>query len=178
MADENAQNTQTKESGEKTYTQAEFDALTAKHQQELNDLDTRLRGEYKRKADKAKEEAEKAARQAGMTELEKANDQLADLQKKYQESQDTIALTSQKDETRKLMGEMGVEEKCLDFVFVPKDMEATKARTKAFKEYIDKVKKETFESNFQSKMPGAGSGSKTGSNMDINSAIRAAAGVN
>lgn len=177
MADENAQNTQTQEGGEKTYTQAEFDALTAKHQQELNDLDTRLKAEYKRKADKAKEDAEKAARQAGMTELEKANDQLADLQKKYQESQDTIALTSQKDETRKLMDEMGVEEKCLDFVFVPKDMEATKARTKSFKEYIDKVKKETFENNFQSKIPGAG-GSKTGSNMDINSAIRAAAGVN
>lgn len=177
MAEENAQNTQTQEGGEKTFTQADIDNLTAKHQEEMNNLAGKLRAEFKEKEKAAKAEAEKAARQAGMTELEKANDQLADLQKKYQESQDAIALTSQKDETRKLMGEMGVEEKCLDFVFVPKDMEATKARAKAFKEYIDKVKKETFENNFQPKIPGAG-GSRAGSNMNINNAIRAAAGIN
>lgn len=174
MADENAQTTQSQDGAEggKTYTQADFDALTAKHQQELNDLDTRLKAEYKRKADKAREDAEKAARQAGMSELEKANAELEELRGKYQESQDTIALTNQKDETRRLMAELGVDEKCLDYVFVPKDMEATKARAKAFKTYVDEVKKNTFEKNVGGTPPGAGGSA----NVQL-SAMRNAAGL-
>ncbi len=175
MADND--NTQNGGNGEKTFTQADIDSLTAKHQEEMNNLAGKLRAEFKEKEKAAKAEAEKIAKQANMTELEKANAELADLQAKYQESQDTIALTVQKDDTRKIMSELGVEEKCLDFVFVPKDMEATKARTKAFKAYIDNVKKETFEKNVGGTPPGAG-GNKTGSNADINNAIRAAAGIN
>lgn len=174
MADENTQTTQSQDGAEggKTYTQADFDALTAKHQQELNDLDIRLKAEYKRKADKAKEDAEKAARQAGMSELEKANAELEELRGKYQESQNTIALTNQKDETRKLMADLGVDEKCLDYVFVPKDMEATKARAKAFKAYVDEVKKNTFEKNVGGTPPGAGGSA----NVQL-SAMRKAAGL-
>lgn len=174
MADKNTQATQSQEGteGSKTYTQADFDALSAKHQQELNDLDTRLKAEYKRKADKAREDAEKAARQANMSELEKANAELEELRGKYQESQDTIALTAQKDETRKLMADLGVDVNCLDYVFVPKDMDATKARAKAFKEYIDEVKKNTFEKNVGSTPPGAG-----GSVNTQLAAMRSAAGL-
>ena len=72
---------------------------------------------------------------------------------KYQEKEDIIALTSQKDETRKIMSEIGVDERCLDYVFVPKDIEGTKARVMAFKEYIDNVKKETFENGLKSTIP-------------------------
>ncbi len=176
MTDENTQNTQTQDGG-KTFTQADIDNLTAKHQEEMNALAGKLRAEFKEKEKAAKEAAEKAARQANMSELDKANEELKDLREKYQGAQDTIALTAQKDETRKLMSDLGVDVKCLDYVFVPKDMDATKARAKAFKEYIDEVKKTTFEGGVQSKPPGAGN-VQTGSSADINNAIRAAAGVN
>lgn len=174
MADENTQSNQTQGSGEgvKTFTQADIDSLTAKHQEEMNALAGKLRAEFKEKEKATKEAAEKAARQANMSELEKANAELEELRGKYQESQDTIALTNQKDETRKIMSEMGVDVKCLDYVFVPKDMEATKARTKAFKEYIDNVKKETFENNIHSKVPGAGGST----NVQL-TAMRKAAGL-
>lgn len=162
---------------EQTFTQADIDSLKAQHQAEMDKLAGKLRAEFKEKEKAAKEAAEKAARQANMSELEKANAELEDLRIQLQQSQDTIALTGQKDETRKLMSELGVDVNCLDYVFVPKDMEATKARAKAFKAYIDNVKKTTFENNVQSKAPSAG-GVQTGSNVDINSAIRAAAGIN
>lgn len=168
---EQAQGTQQ----EQTFTQADIDSLNAKHQDEMNALAGKLRAEFKEKEKAAKEAAEKAARQANMSELEKANAELEELRGKYQQSQDTIALTSQKDETRKLMSELGVDDKCLDYVFVPKDMNATKARAKAFKEYIDEVKKTTFETSVQSKAPSAG-GVQAGSSIDINNAIRAGAG--
>lgn len=148
------------ETQEKTFTQADFDALKAEHEKMIADLNDRHKEELERKVDgaikKAQAEAEKQAKQAQMSELEKAQSELAELQTKYQESQNTIALTNQKDETRKLMSEIGVDEKCLDYVFIPKDMEATKSRVKAFKEYIDNVKKETFENNVQSITPKTG----------------------
>ena len=54
------------------------------------------------------------------------------------------------------MSEMGVDLSNLDFCFVPKDMEATKAKVKAFKEMIDGVKKATFEGGVQSTVPNKG----------------------
>lgn len=171
MADETTQ------TQEQTFTQADIDSLKAQHQTEMDKLAGKMRAEFKEKEKAAKEAAEKAARLANMSELEKANAELEELKAKYAQSQDTIALTAQKDETRKLMSELGIDGNCLDYVFVPKDMDATKARAKAFKEYVNGVKKATFENNVQSKAPSAG-GIQTGSNMDINSAIRAAAGIN
>lgn len=142
---------------EKTFTQADVDKLmanlNAKHQEDMNALAGKLRAEFKDKEAKAKAEAEKLAKQANMSELEKANAELADWKAKYQEKEDLINLSTQKDETRKLMKEMGVDEGCLDFCFIPKDTDGTKARIKAFKEYTDGVKKATFENGMQSKIP-------------------------
>jgi hypothetical protein len=129
------------EQDEKTFTQADIDSLMAKHQEEMNALAGKLRAEFKEKEDKAKKEAERLAKEANMSELEKANANIEDLKAKLQQSEDTIALTNQKDETRKLMSELGVDSKCLDYVFIPKDTEGTKARVQAFKEYIDNVKR-------------------------------------
>lgn len=146
----------TDENADKTFTQADIDALNAKHQEEMNAFAGKLRAEFKEKEAKAKAEAEMSAKQANMTELEKANAQLEELRAKYQEKEDILAITNQKDETRKLMSELGLDEKCLDYVFVPKDIESTKSRAQAFKEYIENVKKETFESSVKSTIPGAG----------------------
>lgn len=158
-----------------TFTQEDIDGLNAKHQEEITALQDRLKAEYERKADglakKVRAEIEEEAKKAKMTELEKANTEIEELTRKNQEFQDTIALTTQKDDTRKLMSELGVDEKCLDYVFVPKDMEATKARAKSFKEYIDEVKKNTFEKNVGSNPPGTG-----GANPAVD-AMRKAAGL-
>lgn len=143
---------------EKTFTQADIDNLKAEHQKAMDNLAGKLRAEFKEKETKAREEAEKTAKQANMSELEKANAELEDYKLKYQTELDKNALTSQKEETRKLMAEVGVDTDCLDYVFIPKDTDGTKARIKAFKEYVDKVKKDTFEKNVKSTVPKAGSG--------------------
>lgn len=138
----------------KTFTQEDIDKLTeelkTKHQEEMDRLASKLRSEFKEKEAKAKADAEKLARQANMSELEKANEQIKELEAKYKEQADINALASQKDETRKLMSEAGVDLACLDFCFVPRDIEATKSKIQAFKEYTNNVKKETFESGVKS----------------------------
>ena len=148
------------EGQETTFTQADIDNLKAEHEKALKDLNDRHKFELDRKVEaaikKAQADAEEAAKKANMSELEKANAELADYKAKYQEQADINALTVQKDETRKLMAELKIDADCLDYVFIPKDSEGTKARCKAFKDYIDKVKKEAFEGNVQSTVPGAG----------------------
>jgi hypothetical protein len=154
------------EGQEKTFTQADIDKLTAKHQEEMNALAGKLRAEFKDKEAKAKAEAEKIAKQANMSELEKANETIKELEAKYQEQADINALVSQKDETRKLMSELGVDLSCLDFCFVPKDIEATKAKIQAFKQYTDNVKKTTFENGVQSTVPNACKPTETDAFLD------------
>ena len=57
---------------EKTFTQADVDKLieenNAKHQNEMDALASKMRAEFKEKEQKAKEAAEKAAKQANMSE--------------------------------------------------------------------------------------------------------------
>lgn len=145
---------------ENQFTQADVDKLNEEHANALKELETRLKGEQDRKVDaaikKTKAEIEEAARKASMSETEKLTTELEEYKAKYQEQADINALASQKDETRKLMQEAGVDLSCLDFCFVPKDIEATKVKIKAFKEYTDNVKKSTFENGVQSTVPNAG----------------------
>lgn len=144
---------------ETTFTQADIDKitadLTAKHQEEMNKLAGSLRAEFKAKEQKAKEEAERLAKEANMSELEKAQSRIKDLEAKYQEKEDLINLNNQKDETRAYLKEIGVDVANLDYVFIPKDMDGTKARANAFKDMIDNVKKTTFENNMKSTIPNA-----------------------
>lgn len=176
-------------SDEAKFTQADLDALKAEHTKAINDLNDRHKHELDRKIEaaikKAQAEAEEKAKEANMTELERAQKELEKAQKisedfriKYEAEAEKTALTEQRTQTLKDMAESGVDAGCLDFVFVPKDAEGTKARIKAFKEYTDNVKKATFENNVNSIIPGASGTSSTGSNADINNAIRAAAGLN
>lgn len=149
--------TEQEQQQETTFTQADIDKINAEHENALKELETRLKGEQDRKVDaaikKTKAEIEEQAKRANMSELEKATAELEEYKTKYQEQADINAIASQKDETRKLMTELGVDASCLDFVFIPKDSDGTKARVKAFKEYIDKVKKETFEGGVDSTIP-------------------------
>ncbi len=176
-------------SDEAKFTQADLDALKAEHEKAINDLKDRHKEELDRKVDgavkKALAEAEEKAKEASMSELEKAQKALEKAQKlsddyrnKYEAEAEKTALTAQREQALKDLAELGVDASCLDYVFVAKDAEGTKAKAKAFKEYIDNVKKTTFESNVRSTIPGASGTSSTGSNADINNAIRAAAGLN
>lgn len=144
----------------KTFTQADLDALTAEHTKAMKELEERLKGETARKVDQAikktQAEAEEAIKNANLSELEKAQKEASDFKAKYEAEAEKTALTAQKEETIKLMNDSGVDLRCLDFVFIPKDIEGTKARIQAFKDYVGDVKKTTFENNVQSKAPGAG----------------------
>ena len=144
----------------KTFTQADLDALTAEHTKAMKELEERLKGETARKVDQAikktQAEAEEAIKNANLSELEKAQKEASDFKAKYEAEAEKTALTAQKEETIKLMNDSGVDLKCLDFVFIPKDIEGTKARIQAFKDYVGDVKKTTFEGSVQSKTPGAG----------------------
>ena len=154
----------------KTFTQEDIDKINEDHAKALKDLEARLKGEQDRKVDaaikKTKAEIEEAARKASMSETEKLNAELEEYKAKYQQQADINELANQKDETRKLMQEAGVDLSCLDFCFVPKDIEATKGKIKAFKEYTDNVKKTTFESGVQSKVPNAGQPPETDAFLD------------
>ena len=166
---------------ETTFTQADIDKLNAEHQEAMKELETRLKGETERKVDGAikktkaemKAEMEEQVKREKMSETEKLTAELDEYKAKYQEQADINAIASQKDEARKLMAEMGVDSNCLDFVFVPKDMESTKARTQAFKEYIDSVKKATFEGGVNSTVPQING--KKADNNDV--ALRKAMGL-
>lgn len=144
----------------KTFTQADLDALTAEHTKAMKELEERLKGETARKVDaaikKTQAEAEEAAKNANLSELEKAQKVANEFKAKYEAEAEKTALTAQKEETIKVMNELGVDLRCLDFVFIPKDIEGTKARAQAFRDYVGEVQKATFENNVQSKAPKAG----------------------
>lgn len=143
-----------------TFTQEDIDKINAEHQTAMKELEERLKNESERKIDgaikKTRAEMEEQAKKAKMSETEKLTAELDEYKAKYQEQADINAIASQKDETRKLMSEAGVDIACLDFCFVPKDIEATKAKIQAFKEYTDNVKKTTFENGVKSTVPNAG----------------------
>ena len=145
----------------KTFTQEDIDKLNEEHAQALKDLETRLKGETERKVDsaikKTKAEIEEATKKANMSETEKLNAELEEYKNKYQIEADKNALAVEKEEARKLMAEAGVDEKCFDFCFIPKDKEGTAQRIKTFKEYVTGVEKNTFEKHAGGKPPKQGS---------------------
>lgn len=153
-----------------TFTQEDIDKINAEHQEALKELEARLKSETERKVDgaikKTKAEMEEQAKKAKMSETEKLETELNEYKTKYQEQADINAIASQKDETRKLMAEMGVDSNCLDFVFIPKDIEGTKAKIQAFKEYTDNVKKTTFENGVKSTVPDKSQNKETDAFLD------------
>ena len=129
MADEELTQGQGQEP--KTYSQEEVDKLLAEkdalNQEEKNQLAGKLRAEFKDKELKAAEKAKKDAEFAKMSELEQQRTLAKEATEELQKLKDQIALSQQKEETRKLMQEKGLPEIFLDNLIVFKDAEATKA---------------------------------------------------
>ncbi len=141
----------------KTFTQADLDELNARHQEELDALSKRLNADYERKLEDSlrelREEIERKARESNMTELERTNARIKDLEARYKEKEDIIALSAQKDEARAYLKSIGVDEDDLDFIFVPRDMDATIRKADAFRDMLEGVRKRTFESGIKSRIP-------------------------
>lgn len=162
--------TEEEQKQETTFTQADIDKMNEDHAKAMKELEERLKSETERKVDgaikKTKAEMEEQAKKSKMSETEKLTAELDEYKAKYQEQADINAIASQKDETRKLMAEMGVDSNCLDFVFIPKDIEGTKAKIQAFKEYTDNVKKTTFENGVKSTVPDKSQNKETDAFLD------------
>lgn len=146
----------------KTFTQEQLDELLANARKEgetngyvKGKTDTNAKWE-KKSAEReklAKEEAEKQAQFAKMSELEKAQTEAKESKAKLQELEDKILLNEQRDETRKLMKDKNLPESFLDAVLVFKDAEATLTKIDEFKSLFDAEVQKAVESRINTHIP-------------------------
>lgn len=159
---QNLGNDNTQKAEPKTFTQEQLDELLANARKEgetngyvKGKTDTNAKWE-KKSAEReklAKEEAEKQAQFAKMSELEKAQTEAKESKAKLQELEDKILLNEQKDETRKLMKDKNLPESFLDAVLVFKDAEATLAKIDEFKSLFDAEVQKAVESKINTHVP-------------------------
>ena len=134
------------ESTEKTYTQAEVDALL---QQEG---DRRVSSALKKQEAKMAERLKEAQKVAQMNEQQKYIYELEQREKLVAEKERELALSEMKNEASKILSEKGISLQLVDFV-VNEDAEITNANIsildKAFKQSV----KEEVERRLSSKVP-------------------------
>lgn len=169
-----------KDNEPKSYTKEELDALLEKARKEgetngyvKGKTDTNAKWE-KKSAEQtrlAKEEAEKQAKFANMSELEKAQTEANESKAKLQELENKIALNEQKEETRKLMKDKGLPDVFLDSVLVFKDAEATLAKIVEVKDLFDAEVQKAVEAKITTHVPK--SNSQTDSGLTENAARKA-----
>lgn len=152
----------TQEDEPKTFTKAELQELLDKTRKEgetngyvKGKTDTQAKWEKKvaEQTKLAKEEAEKQARFANMSELEKAQSEANESKAKLQALEDKIALNEQREETRKLMKDKGLPDVFLDSVLVFKDAEATLAKIGEIKELFDAEVQKAVEAKITTHVP-------------------------
>lgn len=159
---ENAQeNTQMGTQDEpKTYSQEDLDKIL---QENANNIAGKVRAEEKKKFEaKLKEFDEQAKQQAKfekMSELEKQTELAKQAQAELQGLKDKIALTEQREETRKLMKEKGLPDVFLDSVLVFKDADATKTKIDEVKALFDAEVQKAVAEKVQTHVP-KGNGGK------------------
>ena len=115
-------------------------------QEELEELKEKLEKEFLEKENLMKEEFQKENQKANMSELEVAKMELEELKSKYQEKENECLTAKQKEEVSILLDEAGLEKEILELVYVPLDMEKTKEKIEILKSYVEKIKKEIFQS--------------------------------
>lgn len=160
-----------KDNEPKSYTKEELDALLEKARKEgetngyvKGKTDTNAKWE-KKSAEQtrlAKEEAEKQAKFANMSELEKAQTEANESKAKLQELENKIALNEQKEETRKLMKDKGLPDVFLDSVLVFKDAEATLAKIVEVKDLFDAEVQKAVEAKITTHVPKSNSQNDSG----------------
>lgn len=165
MENENIQQPENQQEGQdnapKTYTQEELDKLL---QENSNNIAGKIRAEEKKKYDsKLKEIDEQAKQQAKfekMSELEKQTEIAKQAQEQLKSLQDKIALTEQRDETRKLMKDKGLPDVFLDSVLVFKDADATIAKIGEVKALFDAEVQKAVENRMKTHIPSGNGGNQ------------------
>jgi protein subunit release factor A len=141
-----------------TFTQEQVDALIKEAETKgfvKGKTDTNSKWE-KKAAERerlAKEEAEKQARFEKMSELEKQTTLAKDFEQKYNDLQDKITLTEQREETRNYLKEIGLSDVFLDSVLIPKDAEATKEKAVAIKALFDAEVEKAVQAKIPTHVP-------------------------
>lgn len=165
---ENPNNTQ--EGGQapepKSYTQEELNALLEKARKEgetsgfvMGKTETNKKWErtVAEREKAAKEEAEKQAKFANMSESQRLQTQLEEVTKELQTMKDEKELNLQREETRKMLKEQGLDEFFLSSVLVKGDAEATLNRIKEGKQMFDAVLQKALEAKIPVNIPKQGS---------------------
>lgn len=151
----------------KTYTQEELDKLL---QENSNNIAGKIRAEEKKKYDsKLKEIDEQAKQQAKfekMSELEKQTEIAKQAQEQLKSLQDKIALTEQREETRKLMKDKGLPDVFLDSVLVFKDADATIAKIAEVKALFDAEVQKAVEGKMKTHIPKTGGNQEEGISLE------------
>lgn len=161
---ENPNNTQ--EGGQapepKSYTQEELNALLDKARKEgetngfvMGKTETNKKWEktVAEREKAAKEEAEKQAKFANMSESQRLQTQLEEVTKELQTMKDEKELNLQKEETRKMLKEQGLDEFFLSSVLVKGDAEATLNRIKEGKKTFDAIVQKAVEAKITTHVP-------------------------
>lgn len=166
---DNNQDNQDKEP--KSYTQEELKNLLEKARKEgrtegyvqgKTDTTNKFEKKIAEQAQIAKEEAEKKAQFAKMSELERAQTEAKESKEKLQALEDKIALNEQREETRKLMKDKGLPDTFLDSVLVFKDAEATLAKIIEVKELFDVEVQKAVEARVTTHVPKQNTASNDG----------------
>lgn len=152
---------QGQEEAPKTYTQEDLDKLL---QENSNNIAGKIRAEEKKKYDaKLKEIDEQAKQQAKfekMSELDKQTEIARQAQEQLKALQDKIALTEQRDETRKLMKDKGLPDVFLDSVLVFQDADATIAKIAEVKALFDAEVQKAVEGRMKTHVPKGNGGNQ------------------
>ena len=122
-------------------------------QKDFDEYKQSLEVEFLEKENKMKQELQKEAKKATMSELELALSELDEIKQKYQEKENECLVAKQKEETISLLNEAELNTSILDVVYVPLDMEATKEKIEAIKKYTEQMKKEIFQNCINAPLP-------------------------
>lgn len=122
-------------------------------QKDFDEYKANLEVEFLEKEDKMKQELQKEAKKATMTELELALSELDEMKQKYQEKENECLIVKQKEEVISLLKEADLDISILDIVYLPLDMESTKEKIAVLKKYTENIKKEIFENCVNPQLP-------------------------
>ena len=139
---EDIENKKKKEAEEVLYSKEDFEAYKEE-----------LQNEFLKKEETMRQELESEAKKAGMTELERTQAELAEIKQKYEEKEKECLISKEKEETKAILEEEGLQEAALELVYMPLDMEKTKSKIGVLKNYIGQMKKDILQNYINTPLP-------------------------
>ena len=127
---------------EMLYTKQDFDS----YKKELEE-------KFQAKEEEMKKQLELDAKKNSMTEMERIQLELDEMKQKYQEKENECQIAKEREETIELLENSDLEKELLEVVFVPLDMEKTKTKIESLKWYVEKMKKDFYETAMADDIP-------------------------